>query len=312
MGVFLTGGVTVWTWVEVNKLPARNGILLVMGPLFFACMVTPVGECFVALIGVFFGLYGIHFKKRGFLFLQFSFVLVSALAAFIFAVITIFSSFMTDGITDAIEIYIDNSYGVYGRDDITTDIDLLQTGLTCCGSVSFNSWSDSEWLNLEKLARFDGEVVPSIPPSCCVFYPNSTGNIQQYINIQACQGITQSIPNEFMHQTGCSDDVIDNILPFVVVIACSQVWLFVMEIFVIINSIVVLQHIRASDPPEIKESEYIAKLYNSMYQKYGGNVVLNIQKGTAKKIRVDSPSAFENLVYTDMYDSNLPIATSRL
>lgn len=73
--------------------------------------------------------------------------------------------------------------------------------LTCCGSVSFNSWSDSEWQNLEKLARFDGEVVPSLPPSCCVVYPNSTTDNQQYINIQACQGITQSIPNEFMHQT---------------------------------------------------------------------------------------------------------------
>ncbi|XP_071831914.1 CD151 antigen-like [Apostichopus japonicus] len=197
---FLTGGVSLWTWIEVNKLPGREGILLAMGPLFLACLVTPAVECAVAVVGVLFGLYGVQYRRRGILFLHFSLVLISSLTAVIFAIVTAFSLLMTENISSTIETSIDTAYGVYGADDVTADIDILQTELTCCGSVSYDSWADSEWLELERLAHFQGEAIPNLPPSCCLLHPNSTRNNLYPINLKACQGIDRPIPNEFMYQ----------------------------------------------------------------------------------------------------------------
>ncbi|XP_071495017.1 tetraspanin-18-like [Diadema antillarum] len=239
--------ISLWVWIEISWFDSRDGIIDLMGPLYYVSNFTPVAEGGVLFFVVMIGAVGLCSRSRCTLVWYFGLLLLLCAVSLVLAIISLTLFFeLTDTIKSSMLSRIRDHYDTQGHETTTKYIDDIQIEFQCCGSTSYSDWASSQWYQNQNNSRARGADVPRIPSSCCVqenITLTSTSSSSSsstspssmeliFVNETACMlgvGDDGTLPNMYMYSRGCHQYIKDPIDVQILTLAILGIALFIVQ-----------------------------------------------------------------------------------
>ncbi|XP_041471721.1 CD151 antigen-like isoform X2 [Lytechinus variegatus] len=247
--------VSLWVWIELSTYESRDGIIALIGPLYYVANFTPLAEGAAVFFIIAVGAIGLCFKSRCTLVWYFGMLFLLCMLSVVIAIISFALYFeLTDTLKTSMADKIESYYSTSGMDDITQYIDVIQKEFHCCGSTAYTDWNSSTWKQ---------ESPGWIPSTCCVrtnatSSSSSTSPSSRILNETACtnrSGEASIFPNMYMHSRGCHTLIKDPVETPILILGGISAALFLIQLISLIFLINLLRRMGPRSPAQMKFSD---------------------------------------------------------
>ncbi|XP_030845092.1 CD151 antigen [Strongylocentrotus purpuratus] len=257
--------VCLWVWIELSNYESRDGIIALIGPLYYVANFTPLAEGGAIFFIIAVGAIGLCFKSRRTLVWYFGMLFLLCTLSLVIAIISFTLYFeLSDTLQTSMSDKIESQYDTSGMEDITQYIDVIQREFHCCGSKGYDDWLSSTWIQTNS-----GQG--QIPLACCVetnvtsssttsssSSTSSSSPSSMIINETACtnrSGDVNLFPNMYMYPRGCHTLIEAPVALPILILGGISAALFLIQLISLLAVINLLKKMGPRSPAQMKFSE---------------------------------------------------------
>eukprot|EP00057_Strongylocentrotus_purpuratus_P015011 XP_011669485.1 PREDICTED: uncharacterized protein LOC588759 [Strongylocentrotus purpuratus] len=254
--------VCLWVWIELSNYESRDGIIALIGPLYYVANFTPLAEGGAIFFIIAVGAIGLCFKSRRTLVWYFGMLFLLCTLSLVIAIISFTLYFeLSDTLQTSMSDKIESQYDTSGMEDITQYIDVIQREVSPVKRIR----------RLASVERLVQENSGQIPLACCVetnvtsssttsssSSTSSSSPSSMIINETACtnrSGDVNLFPNMYMYPRGCHTLIEAPVALPILILGGISAALFLIQLISLLAVINLLKKMGPRSPAQMKFSE---------------------------------------------------------